>query len=125
MPATTYLSDKLLDHVLRNVAYTSPTTVYLALFTSATTDGGGGTEVTGGSYARQPVTFGVAATKHTDNTVAVTFTGMPVATITYGAIMDNVTGGNMLTHGALTSTIITTAGQSVTFAIGDIDETLT
>lgn len=125
MPATTFLSNALLDHTFRNVAYISPTTVFLALFTTATTDGGGGTEVTGGSYARQAVTFGVAAAKHTDNTVAVSFTNMPAATITHGAIMDASVAGNMLTHGPLTATIITTAGQTVTFAIADIDETLT
>lgn len=125
MPATTYLSNKLLDHALKNTAYAPAATVYLALFTTATTDAGGGTEVVGGSYARQAVTFGTAATKHTDNTGVITFTNMPTATITHGAIMDASTAGNMLTHGALVATINSTAGQTVTFAIGDIDETLT
>lgn len=125
MPATTYLSNKLLDHTLRNVAYTPPTTVYLALFTTATTDAGGGTEVVGGSYARQAVTFGAAASKHTDNTGTVSFTGMPATTSGWGAIMDDPTAGNMLTHGPLFAAITSTAGQTVTFAIGDIDETLT
>lgn len=125
MPATTYLSNKLLDHFLKNTAYTAPATVYFALFTTATTDAGGGTEVIGGTYARQAVTFGAAATKHTDNTGAVSFTGMPVATVGWGAIMDAAVAGNMLTHGALFAPITTTAGQTVTFAIGDIDETLT
>lgn len=122
MAMTTYLSDKLLDHVLKNVAYTSPTTVYLALFTTATTDAGGGTEVTGGSYARQPVTFATAAAKDTKNSVAVIFTNLPTAVILDGAIMDALAGGNMLTHGPLVATLSPTAGDSITFAINTIDE---
>ena len=51
--ATDFLEDKILNHVFRNVAYTAPATVYVGLFTTATTDAGGGTEVTGGGYARQ------------------------------------------------------------------------
>ncbi len=48
-----YLENKVLDHVLRNTSYTSPTTVYVGLYTSDPTDAGSGTEVSGGSYARQ------------------------------------------------------------------------
>jgi len=40
---TDYLEDKILKHVFTNVAYTSPTTVYVGLFTVAPTDVGGGT----------------------------------------------------------------------------------
>ena len=57
MGMTDYLEGKLSDHTVRHVSYTSPTTVYLALFTSATDDTGGGTECTGGSYARQAAAF--------------------------------------------------------------------
>ena len=53
---TDFLENKIIDHMLRNQAYTPPTTVYVALFTTATTDAGGGTEVSGGAYARQAVT---------------------------------------------------------------------
>ena len=40
-----YLENKLLDHILKNVSYTSPTTVYVGLFTSDPTDAGSGTEI--------------------------------------------------------------------------------
>lgn len=56
-----YLENKVLDHVYRNVAYTAPTGTYLALYTVAPTDAGGGTEVTGGGYARQAITFGASS----------------------------------------------------------------
>lgn len=120
---TDYLEDKLRDHVLRATAYPSPATVYLALFTSATSDAGAGTEVAGGSYARQAVTFaaGAAGTGAADNSGAVSFSNMPAATVTHAALFDAVSGGNMLMHAPLTSPKTTNAGDTLTFAIGDVD----
>lgn len=125
MAFTNFLSHSLLNHVLRNIAYTSPTTVYLALFTTATTDAGGGTEATGGSYARQAVTFAAPASKHTDNTGVISFSNMPAGTFTHAAMFDALAGGNMLTHAPMPSAITTLAGEGITFAIADIDETFT
>jgi hypothetical protein len=119
-----YLENAMLNEVLRNVGYTPVATVYLALFTTATTDAGGGTEVTGGSYARQAITFGAASGGTCSNTGAVTFTSMPAATVTHAAIMDASTAGNMLFHGALTASKTVGAGDTLTFAIGDIDASL-
>lgn len=116
-----FLEDNSIDHLLRNQSFTPTASVYLALFTTATTDAGGGTEVTGGSYAPQAITFSAAASGATSNTAAVTFTNMPAATVTHAAIVDATTGWNMLFHGALTASKTTTAGQTLTFAIGDID----
>jgi hypothetical protein len=44
---------RILDHIVGKTSYTMPSTVYLALFTTAVNDAGGGTEATGGSYARK------------------------------------------------------------------------
>lgn len=120
---TDYLEEKLRDHVLRNVSYTSPATVYLALFTTATSDAAPGTEVVGGSYARQAVTFaaGGAGSGAADNSGAVTFANMPEATVTHAAIFDASTGGNMLLHAPLTTPKTTGPGDSLIFAAGDID----
>lgn len=53
---TNVLEGALLNHIFRATAYTAPTTVYVGLFTTAPSDAGtGGTEVTGGSYARASV----------------------------------------------------------------------
>lgn len=98
-----YLENKLLDHTLKNTAYTSPTTVYAALFTTIPTDASPGTEVSGGSYARQAITFGSASGGSSSNSVAVTF---PAATGAWGAIVafaifDASTVGNMLYWGEL------------------------
>lgn len=120
---TDYLEDALRDHVLLHVPYTSPVTVYLALFTDATDDAGGGTEVVGGSYVRQAVTFdaGGAGTGAAENTDPVTFTNMPDADVVSAAIMDDPAAGNMLLHGPLAATKTVTAGDDLTFAAGDID----
>lgn len=54
---STYLSDKLLDHVFGATSYTAPSTVYIALFTTMPDAGGSGAvEVAGGSYGRVSVT---------------------------------------------------------------------
>lgn len=107
MPTTgamsNYLEDLLLNLVLRGGSYTPPATVYVALYTSDPTDGDTGTEVTGGGYARQPVTFTDASNGQTSNTTDILF---PVATsdwgtITHVGIRDAATGGNLLFRAAL------------------------
>lgn len=120
---TDYLEDKVRDHVLRGIAYASPPTVYLALFTTATTDAGGGTEVAGGSYARQAVAFaaGAAGSGAADNSAAETFPNMPAVTVTHAALYDAIVGGNMLLHAPLSSPKTVGAGDALNFPIGDVD----
>lgn len=121
MGMTDYLEGKLADHTVRHVSYTSPTTVYLALFTSATDDTGGGTECTGGSYARQAVAFDSSWL----NSGTITFTNMPSATVTHCALFDASTSGNMLYHNALGSSKVVPSGATLTVAVGDISVVLT
>ena len=71
MSKSNFLENEILDHVLRNSSYTPPSTVYAALFTSNPDEDGSGTEVTGGSYARQAVTFGAASGGSVTNSSAV------------------------------------------------------
>jgi hypothetical protein len=99
-----YLENKLLDHALGKTTYTMPTN-HLALFTAAPTDAGGGTEVTGGSYARQNATtaLGAASSGSSTTTSQITF---PDATANWGEILawatfDASTAGNMLWWGWL------------------------
>ena len=98
-----FLENSLINAVLRNTSYTSPTTTYLALYTSDPTDADTGTEITGGSYVRQAITFGAPSNGTSTNSAAVEF---PQATadwgvITYVGIRDAVTSGNLLFHTAL------------------------
>lgn len=98
-----HLENALINAVLRNTSYTSPTTTYLALYTSDPTDADTGTEITGGSYVRQAITFGAPSNGTSTNSAAVEF---PQATADWGiishvGIRDAVTSGNLLFHTAL------------------------
>ena len=122
MSKTNYLETQLLNHVLRNVSYSSPTTVYVALFTVAPTESGGGTEVTGGAYARQAVTFSSPSPDQVSNTIDVTF---PIASANWGtvvafAIMDAASGGNMLYFANLTASRDVLINDQLRFPIGQL-----
>lgn len=125
--ASDYLENKLLDHVLRNTAYTSPTTVYVALFENSPADADTGDEIAGGSYVRKAATFDVAASGAITTSVDINYTGMPDTTadpITHFGIYDDVSAGNLLVHGAFASPKVTNAGDTLTIPAGDLDVTL-
>lgn len=116
-----YLEDKLLDHFLGTASYTMPATVYVALYTAAPNDAGGGTEVTGGSYARQTATFDAATGGATQNDANIDFTNMPACTVVAIGIHDASTSGNLLVHGTLTANKTLDAGDTLRIATGDLD----
>jgi len=118
--ASNYLENVLLDHVLRNTTYTSPTTVYLALYTVAPTDAGGGTELSGLGYTRQAITFGAAAAGSISNSVAVTFGPASASwgTIIHIGIFDAASAGNILIHSALSASKTIADTDELRFAIG-------
>lgn len=126
-----YLEQNLLNLCFRTLASFKPAAVYVALYTTATTDAGGGTEVTGGSYARVQVTQldanwnapGVGGL--IDNVSAITFPTATASwgTITHVGIRDASTAGNLLVHGALTASKTVGSGDTVEFAAGDLDIT--
>jgi hypothetical protein len=124
-----YTEVSLLNSVLRGVAFPAVTgSVYVALYTAAPSDTGGGTEVTGGAYARAAVSRATGswvaptgAPSATSNAVAVTFPS-PTAnwgTVTHFAIYDAATVGNELYWGVLgTSRNILNGDSAPSFAIG-------
>jgi len=120
-----YAEGKIVEHLLRNVAYTSPTTVYLALFTAVSdAEAGTGTEVSTGGYARQAITFGAHTNGAVSNSSPVSFTasGANYGTVTHSAIFDAATVGNALsTIKALAASRVVNDGDTLTFATGDID----
>jgi hypothetical protein len=121
-----YLENALINATLRNTSYTSPSVVYLGLYTSDPTDADTGTEVTGGSYARQAVTFGAPSNGVSTNTAAIEF---PQATGTWGTvgwigIEDASTGGNLLYHTALDASKTIATGDIFKIAIGSLSVTL-
>lgn len=120
---TDYLEDKIIDHMLRNQAYTPPETVYLALFTAAPGDAGGGTEVSGGSYARQDVGLAAASGGASSNSADITFPAATAdwGTVTHVALMDALTAGNMLMHSPLDASKAVNNGDTFKINAGDLD----
>jgi hypothetical protein len=126
-----YLEDELLDHVFGAAAYSAPATLYVALFTAAPNDAGGGTEVTGGSYDRADVTnnatnFPAASGGAKANGTAIAFPTATAAwgTVTHFGIFDANTSGNLLAWGPLSASKTIDDGDTAQFAIGDLDITL-
>ena len=121
-----YLENALINVTLRNTAYTSPTTVYVGLFTSDPTDAGSGTEVSGGSYARTAVTFGAPSNGVSTNSAAVEFPHCTLAWGTVGwiGIHDALTTGNLLYHTPLDVSKAIDVGDIFKIAIGSLSVTL-
>lgn len=123
-----YAENKVLDHIVGKTSLTMPT-AYVALFTAAPSDAGGGTEVTGGSYARKATAgadWNAASAGAISNANALAFPEATASwgTITHFAIMDAATAGNMLAWGALTTSKAIGSGDTASFAVGDLDITL-
>jgi hypothetical protein len=134
--ASDYLENALLDHVLSNTAMTSPTTVYVGLFTSDPSTGStdenleAGTltdEVSGNGYARKSVSFGAASGGSATTDANVTFdpaSGGDWGEITHIAIIDALTTGNVLFYGTLTTAKTIQDGDTFQITSGNLTVTL-
>ena len=123
-----YAEKLLLDFLMTTGTATRPTNWYVALYTGAPSDSGGGTEVSAGGYARQSVSFDAASSPGgtTSNSGEVSFTasGGDYGTVTHMGIFDASSSGNLLWHGALTASKTVADGDTLTFAVGNIDLTM-
>ncbi|MGC4075463.1 MAG: hypothetical protein QM702_00195 [Rubrivivax sp.] len=126
---TDYLANKLIDWLFRGQTYTPQTPLYRGLFTAAPTNAGGGTEVSGGSYARASIvpslanmsgTQGAGSTAasnsssgQTSNNVSIAFPAPTGSwgTVTHAGWFDASTGGNLLFWSALTTPRTIASGQ--------------
>lgn len=118
-----YLENAMINAVLRNTTYTSPATVYLALYTTDPTEADTGTEVSGGSYARQSVAFSAPSDGATSNSGDITF---PTATANWGTIThvglrDASSGGNLLYYAALAASKTVNTNDVFKVLTGDLD----
>ena len=112
MAALANYSEKLLlDFLMTSGSATRPTAWYVALYTAAPNDAGGGTELSGDGYTRQAVTWFTA-------------NGGSWGTITHLGIWDASSSGNFLWHGALSASKTVADGDTIDFAAGNIDLTL-
>lgn len=131
-----YLENKLVDHIFRGISFTMPTDLYVALYTSGPSDSGGGTECSGGSYARAQLNPSYSNWKGTNGEVANTpsaGTGgqtknasvitFPTpsgnwGTVSHWGLFDAATSGNLLAHGSLTtSKTVNNGDPGPTFAV--------
>jgi len=136
-----YLENKLVDQLFRGQSAPTTTTLYVGLLTAAPSDTGGGTEVSGGSYARVAVTSSLAnwagtqaaastvassgTGGQTSNNAAITFT-TPTAswgTVTHFGIYDAASSGNLMFWGALTISKTINQADTVTFPAASLSVT--
>jgi len=121
-----YLENALINVTLRATAYTAPTTVYLALYTTDPTDADVGTEVSGGSYARVAVTFAAPSGGVTTNSADITFPTCTLSwgTVTHVGIRDALTAGNLLYHTPLDASKTIDLGDIFKITTGNLSVTL-
>ena len=120
-----YLENEILDHILRNSAYTPATTVYIGLSTGSFGDDNSGTELSGNGYTRKSIAFDAASGGVSDNTSAVDF---DAATGSWGSVshfglFDASTSGNLLIHGAFSAAKTVSTGDILRIAAGELDIT--
>ena len=120
-----YYENKIIDHMLRAVAFTPPATIYVALFTAVTgleaNDSTSWVEVSGGAYARQSFTLTAASAGASENSAEIIF---PTATANWGtvshvAIMDAATAGNVLMWSPLNASKTVNNGDTFKINAGD------
>jgi hypothetical protein len=126
-----YLENKLLDHLLGGPAYTRPATIYLALFTVAPGESGGGTEVSASGYARCAVTnndtnWPGASAGAKSNGTAMAF---PEAAANWGSIVavgifDAASAGNLLFYSTFDAAVDISNGVTARFGAGQIALTI-
>jgi hypothetical protein len=137
-----YLENKLIDLIFRNRSFSPPSTIYVGLYTAAPSDSGGGTEVSGGSYARVQVgpSDGTWDATQGGNSGASSGTGGATAnsgaitfptpsanwgSITHVGIFDASSAGNLLFWKALTQAKTVNNGDPApSFATGALDVVL-
>jgi len=122
--ASDYLENEVLDHVLGNGAYTPAATIYVGLWTAddGLESGTLTSEVSGGSYARQSITFDAATGGSADSAATVTFPAATAnwGTITHVALMDALTSGNVLFHGSVTTSKTIESGDTFQISAGNL-----
>lgn len=123
---STYAKGQIGDAVLRGVALPSLTgDLFLALYTSDPGDDDAGTEVTGGSYARQATSFGAGVAGLFKNDALITFPTASAGwgTATHFGLRDLEAGGNLWIHGALTAPKLVETDDAVKVAVDALQVT--
>lgn len=128
MSKSDYAENKINDHIVGKTSFTMPTNVYVALYTVAPSDSGGGTEVTGGSYARKQTVgadWNASSGGSISNANAITFVTATASwgTVTHFGVFDASTAGNLLFWAPLTASKTVGSGDTASFAAGALVHT--
>ncbi len=126
-----YYENQIINHMLRNVAFTTPTTTYLALFLAITglEENAPTAEVSSGAYARQICVLNSSGAGASENTSLITF---PTATANWGTVShwcltDHVsntawgTNVNVLMYAAVSTSKAVNIGDIAKVNAGDLD----
>jgi hypothetical protein len=133
--ASNYLENKVLDHVLKNTAYTQPSNLYIGLYTNTSANAATNLEAgtltdevstSGTAYARQTVAFSAASGGTSATSATVTFATATASwgTITHVAILDASTSGNVLFWGAVTTAKAIDSGDTFQITSGNLSISL-
>ena len=117
---TNTAENKMLDALVGTASYSANTPIKLALVTANGNDATAGTEVSGGSYARQTLTFNAASSGSIASAATVSFTNMPTCTVVGIELWDSAGTPVRLAYGSLTSNKSLTSGDTLEFAAGSI-----
>lgn len=117
---STYLKQAVIKAALGEASFPTISNVYLALYTTNPTVDDTGTEVSGGSYARQQLSFAAASGGSKTSNTSETFSSLPACTVTHWGIRDASSGGNLLYFGAFDLPIQLNAGNNLPISSGDI-----
>lgn len=114
------IENALLDALVGTAAWTVTTPVMLRLYTIIGDDSTEGTEVTGGTYTRQTITFNAASGGAISNSAVINFTLMPACTVVGIELWSSDGTPKRLAYGTLGSSKTVAAGDTLQFAASSI-----
>jgi hypothetical protein len=126
MKASNFLETQALNHFFRNGQVASVPILYLALYISDPTDADIGTEVAGGGYVRQIISFSAPAQVEgagqiaNDNQIVFPTATANWSTISHWGVRDASTGGNLLTYAPVPTPKLIEQGDEAKFNAGAI-----
>jgi hypothetical protein len=125
---STYAQQKILDHMVGKASWTMPT-AYVAGYTAAPSDAGGGTECSYTGYTRATTSasdWGSASGTTATNAAVIALGGCTAgtATITHFGVFDALSGGNLIGWAPLGASLIVNPGVTPQFAVGALVRTI-
>lgn len=115
---TTAAANKIGDDINGGTSWQPTGTVKLALMTANGSASAAGTEVSGGSYARQSISFTSYSGGTCSNSNTITFPSMPACTVVGIEVYDSAGTPFRIWWGSLDASRVVAAGDTPTFAPG-------